>query len=94
MKKFLRSFTSIFSGSKKNSIESELRAQDYNKYPNDIEAQNYIYSEMLSAYNYMGKVTDPQIKSFVSKHYPSNYTMQKYIYDKQLTAKNYMNAAK
>jgi len=91
MKKLLHPIAKLFSSSSK-SIKSEIRERAIHKYPDDFEAQKYIYKEELAAYNYMETVGDHQIKEFVNKHYPANYSMQKYIYNKQLEAKKYMES--
>jgi len=44
------------------SIESKIREFAKSEYPNDIDMQNYIYKQQMSAYRYMQTVTDNEVK--------------------------------
>ena len=87
MNKLIIILTTLFflsNTSYSQSIESKIREFAKNEYPNDIDMQNYIYKQQMSAYRYMLTVTDNEVKQIAYREYPNDYSMQQYIYNLSL----------
>ena len=95
MKKLLHSLSNILGTGRKNpNIEKQMRAFAYNRYPNNQQAQDYIFSEEMNAYRQMKMVSDIEVKTIAAGKYPHDFAMQQYVYNNQLEAKRYMNELK
>ena len=93
MKKVLLAFSNIFASTNKDSkVQQELKAFAHQRYPDNLQAQDYIFKKEMSSYDTMKEVTDIEIKEIAQKQYPSDYAMQEYIYYNQLADKNFMNS--
>ncbi len=71
---------------------NQIRLFAINKYPNDVEMQQYEYEEQVEAKEFMDREASQQeIKAFAVKKYPSDYSMQQYVYEEQVEAKEFMD---
>lgn len=92
MKKLLHSLSNLFNGKRPLSVEEQLRAFAYKRYPDNVQAQNYIFEEEMTAYEHMKMANDKELKEIAQRQYPYDYAMQEYIYNHQREAKKYMNS--
>jgi len=94
MSNLLQILKNVFSSNatSEQAIISEQKIIASKQYPENMEMQNYIVKEQLSAYRYIQTLNDVEIKELVIQKHPANYTMQKHTYEQQLNAKNYMKA--
>jgi ATP-dependent DNA helicase UvrD/PcrA len=79
-----------------NSIEknTEAKIREFvkNKYPDDIDMQDYENINQSYGYEYMASVADIEIKEYVTCKYKDDFYMQQHIYKKNIVAKKYMNS--
>ncbi len=95
MANLLHRLKNVFSSnaSYERTLISEQKVIASKLYPENIEMQDYLVKEQISAYKHLQTVNDTEIKELVTQKYPANYTMQRHTYDQQLSAKNYMKTA-
>ncbi|MBT7618411.1 MAG: hypothetical protein HN590_14100, partial [Calditrichaeota bacterium] len=76
------------------SSEKKCREIAQREYPDDIEMQNYIFDQQCTAFRYMTKVEDMDVKDIALREYPEDFSMQKYTYDQQNAGKRYMTTVR
>ena len=56
--------------------EAKCREIARREYPSDMQMQNYVYNQQMSADRYMSTVTDQDVKQIALREYPEDYSMQ------------------